>query len=108
VRLSSEVKIAMARQVASRWISENAREEYRFTVMPGSSKTDMDLRLLVGTLRSWRDGRSRIGSLSVIQDLGVREMSGDNTIEIWASDCDGLRKLSNWMESRGFETTFIW
>jgi len=98
----------MARQVADRWISANSTEEFRFTVMAGSGKSELDMRLLVGSLRSWRDGKSRIGSLASIQNLGVREIVGTNTIEVWASDCDGLRKLAAWMESRGFETNFIW
>lgn len=98
----------MARELADRWLADNSRSEYRFSVMAGSGKSELDMRLLVGSLRSWRDGRTRLGSMTSIQDLGVREVVGTNTIEIWASDCDGLRKLAAWMEGRGFETTFIW
>jgi len=98
----------MARQVADRWLADNSQKEYRFAAMAGSGKTELDVRLLVGSLRSWRDGKSRIGTLTAITDLGVREIVGTNTIEVWASDCDGLRKLAAWMESRGFETNFIW
>lgn len=106
--LPSEVRIAMARHLADRWLLDNSREEYRFSAMAGSGKTELDMRLLVGSLRSWRDGRSRIGSMNSISDLGVREITGTNTVEVWSSDCDGLRKLSSWMEARGFETNFIW
>lgn len=105
--MKSEVRIAMAHAVASRWLDDISRQEYRFSVLPGSGKSEADMRLLACSLRSWRDGKSRIASLAPIQDLGVKE-SSSNMIEVWASDCDGLRKLSAWMESRGFDTTFIW
>lgn len=108
MELKSEVRVAMARQVAGRWLAENSHREFRFSAMGGSGKTELDLRLLVGSMRSWRDGKSRIGSIPPISDLGVREISGTNTIEVWSADCDGLRKLASWMEARGFETNFIW
>lgn len=106
--LRPEVRIAMARQVADRWLAEVSQKEFRFAAMAGVGKSEVDVRLLVGSLRSWRDGRTKIGNLRAIPDLGVREIPGTNSIEVWASDCDGLRKLSSWMESRGFETNFIW
>jgi len=105
--VKSEVRIAMVHTVANRWLSEVSRQEYRFAVFPGSGKTEVDVRLLAGCLRSWRDGKTRIASVVPIQDLGVKE-SSNNSIEVWSTDCDGLRKLSSWMESRGFETNFIW
>lgn len=97
----------MAHTVANRWLGEVSRKEYRFSVFPGSGKTEVDVRLLAGCLRAWRDGKARIASVSAVSDLGVRE-SSSNSIEVWSSDCDTLRKLSAWMESRGFETNFIW
>jgi hypothetical protein len=106
--VKSEVRIAMAHNLADRWLSEVSRKEYRFAVLPGSGKSEVDMRLLAGSLRSWRDGRSRIASIPSVTDLGVREAAGSNSLEVWSSNCEGLRKLSSWMEARGFETTFIW
>jgi hypothetical protein len=97
----------MAHTVANRWLDEISKKEYRFSVFPGSGKTEMDVRLLAGSLRSWRDGNTKIASVPLASDLGVRE-SVNNSIEVWSSDCDTLRKLSSWMESKGFETNFIW
>lgn len=105
--MKSEVRIALAHTVANRWLNEVSRKEYRFSVFPGSGKTEMDMRLLAGSLRFWRDGKARIAAVASISDLGVKE-STSNSIEVWASDCDALRKLASWMESRGFETNFIW
>lgn len=76
--------------------------------MGGSAKSEVEMRMMMGSLRSWRDGRTKLGALAPIQDLGVREVVGTNTIEVWSSDCDGLRKLSTWLQERGFETDFIW
>ena len=105
--MKSEVRIAMAHTVANRWLGEISQKEYRFSVFPGSGKTEMDVRLLAGSLRSWRDGKTKIASVPTLTNLGVRE-SANNSIEVWSSDCDTLRKLSFWIESRGFETNFIW
>lgn len=97
----------MARHVAGRWLRENSAKEFRFTAL-GRGKKEVDIRLLVGFLRGWRDGKQRIASLEPIRDLGVKEFSGTDMIELWSSNCDALRKLATWMESRGFETNFIW
>lgn len=105
--MRSEVKIAMAHAVASRWLDEVSSKEYRFSVFPGSGKTETDMRLLAGSLRSWRDGKTRLASMNAVPDLGVKE-STLGSLEVWSSDCDALRKLASWMESRGFETNFIW
>lgn len=105
--MKAEVRIAMAHAVANRWLDEVSRKEYRFSVFQGSGKTDVEMRLLSGSLRSWREGKIKIASLSPIVDLGLND-SVNNSIEIWSSDCESLRKLSSWIESRGFETNFIW
>jgi len=106
--LKSEVRIAMARHLADRWLCDVSRSEYRFAVLSSHGKSEADMRLLAGFLRNWRDGKARIASLASIPDLGVREIVGTNTIEVWSSECDTLRKLASWMESRGFDTNFIW
>lgn len=105
--MKAEVRIAMAHAVANRWLNEISRKEYRFSVFQGSGKTDVEMRLLSGSLRSWREGKIKLGSLAPISDLGLSEPP-NNSIELWSADCDSLRKLSSWIESRGFETNFIW
>lgn len=98
----------MARQVAARWLSENSRQEFRFTAMAGMGKSEADVRLMVGSLRRFRDGKAEIALADPVLDLGVREIVGTNSVEVWSSNLEGLRKVARWIETRGFETDFIW
>lgn len=100
----------MAKSVASRWVHDTANGEYRFTIF--GFPTAGDAKRFGSILRSWRDGKLHVASLVKnaesrwIADLGIRE-NGDS-IEVWASDLEGLRKLASWADERGYETSFIW
>lgn len=99
----------MAKVVASRWLADISKSEYRFNIFgfPHPSKA----KKLASSLRSLRDRQVRTGSegkirFPVIPDLGVRE-TGDG-VEVWSSNVDALRKLAKWAEDSGLNTDFIW
>ena len=99
----------MARSVADRWVNGCATGEYRFTIF--GLGTPGDVSRFASVLRSWRDGKLKIRQGNVagsapIADLGVKEI-GDS-VEVWSSDIEGLRKLAAWAEERGLDTSFIW
>ena len=97
----SVVRVAMAKRLASRWLEDNSGPEYRVSVLEHPSISGLH-RLL----RAFRDGKSRIGSVSPIPDLGIR--LGSNNLEIWAADRESLVQLDQWIRSSGYETTGIW
>jgi len=94
--------VVMARAVAHRWLEARLRPEHRVKVFYGAQ----DIRGLPSLLRSFRDGKIRLGTVQPIADLGIHE-EFDHFI-IWSSDHDGLLKLASWLETRGCETTGIW
>ncbi len=94
----------MAKSVAGRWLVDMSKGEYRFSLM--GFTTSMDCRKFASLIRSWRDGTAKIATTTHIADLGVQE-HGDS-IEVWSSDAEGLRKFAKWVESTGLETDFIW
>lgn len=100
--LHSHKKVAMARKIAESWLKEHSRVEYRVTAFPGPRG---EIRNLPSLLRSWRDGKVRIASLTVIPDLGLKEGCESGFLEYWSSDADGIRSLTKWLEDRGYETT---
>ena len=100
----SHQRVAMAKAGASRCVSDISRGEYRFSMF--GFGTSGESRKFSSLLKSWRDGKVRVASLSPIPDLGVKDM-GDH-VEVWSSDQIGLAKLSKWVESRGLDSTFIW
>lgn len=92
----------MAKLVAKRWILSHTVPEYRLQVFYGAH----DIYGLPPLLRSFRDGKVKIGSVKPIPDLGVHEDLDSFTI--WSSDHDGMIGLQNWFEKRGLETTGLW
>ena len=98
------VHVVMAKTVAARWLSALAHDEYRFSVY-GFEKPK-DLRHSAGLLRSWREGKTHLASLSPPANLGIRE-HGDR-LELWSSDLAAIRKLAEWYGLSVLETTFIW
>ncbi len=95
-------RVAMAKRVASQWLTRHARPEYRITVYAGSE----EIRNLPGLLRAFRDGRTKVAGIEPIKDLGI-EASFDR-MTIWSSDYEGMTKLDEWLTKRGCETTGIW
>lgn len=102
------VRVVMARSVADRWLRSHSHSEYRFTVFgfQGPAKA----KRFASTLRSLRDRpqirNSSSLSLPPIPDLGVKE-KGDS-VELWSSNVESLRKVARWAESAGLNTDFIW
>ena len=101
-KTASEQRVVMARLVAKRWIEARTHSEYRLTVYYGSR----EIRGLPGLLRSWRDAKIKIGGMTPIPDLGLKE--GFDHFEVWSSDREGLLEFKTWCEARGCETTGVW
>ena len=100
--MKAKSRVVLAKKVAERWICDNARSEYRLQVFGNS----LDIRKLPSLLRSFRDGSIRIAKSEPIKDLGIKE--GFDSVTLWSSDRDGLKKLADWFESRGMETSGVW
>lgn len=100
----TDVRVLMAKSVAQRWITERLSTEYRFSVYGFEDRRD--LRIRFAALKSWREGRRIIPHLSHIPDLGLQDHP--DRIEFWSSDLVAARKLAQWFEKNGFDTTFIW
>lgn len=94
----------MAKSVADRWVTEQATREYRFAILGFGHEGEV--RKLAGYLRSWRDGKVRLASMEPIVGLGVRETS--DGLEVWSPELDPMRRLAEWVEGKGFDTSFIW
>ena len=107
---SLTVRVVMARSVADRWLKGHTRSEYRFNIFgfPTSGKA----KKFASMLRSLRDRPQRRASVTSllrvpsISDLGVRERN--DSVEVWSSNVEGLRKLAKWAENSGLLTDFIW
>lgn len=110
VQEPSSIRVAMVKSVANRWVHSFAKDEYRFTIFGVGNAGET--KKFASLLRTWRDGKlsrrisSGATSTEPIPDLGVREQ-GDS-VEIWSSDLEGLRKIAKWAEERELETSFIW
>jgi hypothetical protein len=98
----TEKRIVMPKNVARRWLSRVAQVEYRFKVLLGTK----EIRNLPGLLRSFRDRKVGMAGVSPLPDLGVKE--NFDFIEVWSTDHDGVMRLKDWFEKRGFETTGVW
>lgn len=103
--MKTEHRVTMAKSVAEKWVLATARAEYRVSAFPGPHG---EIRHLASLLRSWRDGHARIASLKAVADLGIREGSENGFLEYWSSDRDGIRALTAWLESKGYETSGVW
>ena len=98
----SHRRVAMAKRLARRWVQANVRPEYRVTVYMGPK----GLRNLPGLLRSFRDGKLKVGSVDPVTDLGIK--AGFDHVEIWSADRKGLVALDSWLREVGCETTGVW
>ena len=93
----------MAKDIAKQWIRKRATQQYRFKIY---STTQVDFQSLPSLLKSLRDGKAKLGSVTEISDMGVQV--GFDYISVWSSQKDTLVQLKDWLESRGFETSGIW
>lgn len=99
----SERRIVMAKLVARKWLTKEAHAEYRFTAYNADPRL---LRTLPSLMRAFRDGRTKLGSLQTISDLGVKD--GGDGVTLWSSDATKLAALQGWLEKRGYDTTGVW
>lgn len=97
-----EKRVVMSKTVAKRWVARIAHAEYRFKILLGTQ----EVKGLPGLLRSFRDRKVAMAGVEPLPDLGVKE--NFDYIEVWSSSHDGIVKLKDWFEKRGFETTGVW
>jgi len=99
----SERRIVMAKLVARKWLTKNANVEYRLTAYNSDPRL---MKALPSLLRSFRDGRTKLGTSQAISDLGIKD-NGDS-VSVWSSDADKLASLQGWLEKHGYDTTGVW
>jgi hypothetical protein len=102
VKKTSQVRVAMAKRVADKWLQKNALPEYRLTVYTGWES----MRNLSGLLHAFRDRKTRIGSIEPIEDLGM-DVTPDR-LTLWSRNREGMLALDKWLTERGCETTGLW
>lgn len=100
----SERRVVMARRLAKRFLEDASSPEYRLRVYYYG--TPRQKRAYPNLLRSFRDGKLRLGGMDAIPDLGVHEEF--DHFEVWSADRDALKKLAEWFEDNNFETSGIW
>lgn len=101
----SEIRVAMARAVAARWVVTNSKREYRFSAFTANYA---EVKKTASALRTWRDGKKRVGTLGVpAPTMGIRELGAGDSFEVWSSDADLMKRVAKWLEGRGFQTTWV-
>jgi len=93
-------RVVMSKSVARQWLLKKAKPEYRFRVFNPLAKD------YPSVLRSFRDGKLKLGSVEPIPDLGVKE--DFEGFYVWSSDQKSLKTLERWFAKRGLETNWIW
>ena len=96
-------RVAMAKRVALKWIKANSAPEYKLSVYRGSVKASLNLPAL---LKSFRDGKLKIASLSAIPDLGVQP-EFDHVV-VRSSDFDALTALDAALQKIGCDTSGVY
>lgn len=95
-------RVEMVRKVAQRWVESQVRSEIRLQIFGTGKK----LSVLARLLKSFRDGKIRIGSVDPILDLGMRV--DFDSVTVWAADRQAMLRLNTWLEGHGYETTGVW
>jgi len=95
-------RVAMAKRLASKWISAHSSPEYRLTIYRGSAKTSN----LPALLRSFRDGKLRIATATPVPDLGIQP-EFDHVV-VRSSDYDALNTLDVAVRKLGCETSGVY
>lgn len=98
----SPARVVLSKKVAEKWLAKKATPEYRLKIFGWVDR----LRGFPSLLRSFREGKLRIGGIDPVLDLGVKE--GFDSVTVWSSDRESLVKLRNWVEKRGLETSGVW
>lgn len=95
-------RVVMAKKIASRWIAQHAKPEYRVQVFYKNA----DSRNFPNLLRSFREGQVKIGNNAAIPDLGVEEQF--DSVVLWSKDRKAMLGLVSWLEQEDYETTGLW
>lgn len=98
----TQKRVLLTRRVARKWLEEKANPEYRMSIFGMASK----IRRFPDLLRSFRDGKLKIGGISPVRDLGIKE--GFDSVTVWSSDRESLISLKDWCERMNLETSGIW
>jgi hypothetical protein len=93
-------RVVMSKEVAEKWLLQQAKPEYRVRVFNSNAKN------YVGLLRSFRDGKVKLAGVSPLPDLGVKE--DFDGFYVWSSNQEALKTLQCFFEQRGLETSWIW
>lgn len=89
----------ITKEVALRWVQSVSQPHFKVYIYGPVEK----LGKLHRVLAQLREGKARTGSLSNLGDLGLaREF---DSLAIWSSDEDGIKKLNSWLERHGYETS---
>lgn len=104
VSISEKKRVLMAKDLAAKWLKAHSQPEYRMTIYHGSVSNE--IRNLPRMLKAFRDDKVRIAGVEAIQDMGIS--TGFDSISVWSSNREGLMKIQNWLEKRGYETSGVW
>jgi hypothetical protein len=95
-------RVAMAKRLASKWISAHSSPEYRLTIFRGSAK----MGNLPSLLRSFRDGKLRIANAAPMPDLGIQP-EFDHVV-VRSKDFDALTALDAAVQKLGCDTSGVY
>lgn len=99
-------RVLMARRVASAWLTQTAKPEFRLEVLQTSSK---DTRKVVRLLLGHRDGKCRISGVPDTRNFGLQESKDClGSFVVWSGDRDVVIAIQMWLESLGYETSGVW
>lgn len=101
--IPSTHRVAMAKRVAFKWIKANSSPEYKLSIYRGSVKSSLNLPAL---LKSFRDGKLKIASLSAIPDLGIQP-EFDHVV-VRSQDYDALNALDEAVQKIGCDTSGVY
>ena len=102
-KTASTHRVLMAKRVADKWLSVHSSPEYRLVVYRLAAR---EPRHLPSLLRSFRDGKIKIGSASSISDLGIK--AEFDSITLRSRDQEALGRLEQALQKLGCETSGVY
>ena len=97
-------RVAMAKKIASAWLQQHGKPEFRLAIYQGSGRSaSLNLPAM---LRSFRDGKIKIAHAEPISDLGIRP-EFDHVV-VRSSDREGLESLEKAVWKLGYETSGVY
>lgn len=99
-------RVLMAHRVASAWLTQAAKPEFRLEVFHQSPG---DIRKVVRLLQGHRDNKIVVSNVPKIPDLGIRESKDClGSCVVWSQNREGVMAIQAWLEQMGFETSGVW